>query len=285
METGPPIAGPTTGPTKGPTLGLAERLLRRDRQVLIALILLLIGLSAVYTLFGVGMRMSALNMTFGTGTAGMGGMVAPAAWGAGYTLLVFAMWWVMMTAMMLPSVAPTVLLNAALLRQGSAPGQVRVISLVFLVGYLLAWGGVSAVATLVQWALESAQLVSPMTMSLVETTPGALLLIAAGAFQFTPLKTACLSHCRSPVEFLTTRRRKGGAGALAMGLEHGLYCLGCCWSLMALLFVGGIMNLYWIVGLAVFVAVEKLTRAGDRLGRLAGAALIGAGVYLLVIGA
>ena len=110
-------------------------------------------------------------------------------------------------------------------------------------------------------------------MTLIDSLPGGMVLIAAGLFQFTPLKQACLSHCQSPARFLTERRRSGHRGAFKMGLEHGIYCLGCCWFLMTLLFVGGIMNLYWIVGLAAFVAFEKLTPYGGPTSKVAGAAL------------
>ena len=132
-----------------------------------------------------------------------------------------------------------------------------------------------------QWALEAAGLVSATMMTLIDTVPGALLLIAAGVYQFTPLKAACLSQCRSPAEFITRRKRPGTSGAFVMGLEHGAYCLGCCWFLMALLFVGGIMNLYWIVGLAALVALEKLTPFGVIAGKIAGAALIVWGGFVL----
>ncbi|KUF08796.1 DUF2182 domain-containing protein [Pseudoponticoccus marisrubri] len=260
---------------------LAERLLRRDRALLLGLLALLFALAGFYTLFGVGMRMSALEMTAMSGMRDMPGPVAPGAWSAGYALLVFLMWWVMMVAMMLPSVAPTVLLHAALLRHAGRSGQVAALSGAFLGGYLAIWAGFSAMATAAQWALEAAGLVSATMMTLIDTLPGALLLIAAGLFQFTPLKAACLEHCRSPARFLADRRRPGRRGALVMGLEHGAYCLGCCWFLMALLFVGGIMNLYWIVGLAAFVALEKLLPRGPDLARLAGAGLVAWGLWIL----
>ena len=260
---------------------LTERLLRRDRRMLVALIGLLIVLAALYTLFGVGMRMSALEMTAMGGMRDMPGGAAPGAWGAGYTLLVFLMWWVMMAAMMLPSVAPTVLLHAALLRRTGGAAPAPAISTAFLCGYLAVWAAFSVLAVAAQWGLEAAGILSPTMMTIVSTVPGGLLLIAAGAFQFTPLKAACLRHCRSPAKFLTERRRPGASGAFAMGVEHGAYCLGCCWSLMALLFVGGVMNLWWIAGLAALVALEKLWRFGPVLVRVAGAAMIVAGAATL----
>jgi predicted metal-binding membrane protein len=109
----------------------------------------------------------------------------------------------------------------------------------------------------------------------------AVMLVAAGLWQLTPLKRACLRRCRSPVQFLTARRRSGAVGALAMGMEHGRYCVGCCWLMMALLFVGGIMNLYWIAGLALYALAEKLLPGGERIARIAGAALLASGLALL----
>jgi len=253
---------------------LAERVLRRDRLTLMALIGVLFVLAGLYTVFGVGMRMSALDMTAMRGMKDMPMSGMAGAWSLSYAVLVFLMWWVMMIAMMLPSAAPTILLHAAMQRHAAQGAQSAAISGIFLAGYLVTWAGFSAVAALSQWALERMGLVSSSMMTLTGTVPGGLVLIAAGVFQFTPLKSACLAHCRSPVKFLTEHRKPGRRGAFLMGLEHGVYCLGCCWSLMALLFVGGIMNLYWIVGLAAFVALEKLAPWGDRLGRIAGVGLV-----------
>jgi predicted metal-binding membrane protein len=260
---------------------LTERLLQRERIVLVAIIGFLFALAGLYTLFGVGMSMSALEMTAMRGMRDMPGPGIVGAWGAGYALLVFLMWWVMMVAMMLPSVSPTVLLYSALLRRGRKADRVPTISAIFLAGYLVTWAGFSVVAAAVQWFLEARGIVSPTMMTLIDTVPGALILIAAGVFQFTPLKQTCLRHCRSPAEFITRRKRSGVTGAFFMGLEHGVYCLGCCWFVMALLFVGGIMNLFWIVGLATFVALEKLTPYGEIISKIAGTALIGWGAYVV----
>ena len=261
---------------------VAERLLRRDRTVLLATIGVLFFLAGLYTIYGVGMNMTALEMTAMRGMKDMPGPREPGAWSASYALLVFLMWWIMMVAMMLPSVSPTVLLYASLLRHGGNTAQVPVVTTAFLAGYLSAWAFFSLVAATAQWGLEVLGFVSATMMTLIDTVPGALVLIVAGAFQFTPLKAACLKHCRSPAEFLTTRKRAGSAGAFFMGVEHGAYCLGCCWFLMALLFVGGIMNLYWIVVLAAFVAVEKLTPFGESLSKVAGLALVAWGVWVLI---
>jgi len=231
-------------------------------------------LAGLYTVFGVGMRMTAIEMTAMSGMREMPGVVRPGDWSAGYVILVFLMWWVMMTAMMLPSLAPTVLLNSALLRMGRSASTAPALSTAFLAGYLVIWAVFSAIAEAAQWGLEALRLVSPTMMTIVDTLPGGLVLIVAGIYQFTPLKAACLRHCRSPAKFLTERRRAGRGGAFAIGIDHGAYCPGCCRSLMALLFVGGIMNLWWIAGLTAFVALEKLARSGPLLSRAAGAALI-----------
>lgn len=262
-------------------IGVAERLLRRDKALVAASLALLFALSGLYTVFGVGMDMSALEMTAMRGMRDMPGSGTPGQWSAGHWPLMFLMWWLMMVAMMLPSASPTVLLYTALLRQSSRAQSAPVVSAAFLVGYLTAWAAFAAFATSLQWSLEAAGLVSATMMTLTGSIPGALVLIAAGIYQFTPLKAACLRHCRSPADFITRRKRTGLAGALAMGVEHGAYCLGCCWFLMALLFVGGIMNLYWIVGLTAFVAIEKLAPVGRIASIVGGAALILWGGYIL----
>ena len=262
-------------------LSLTERILRRDRLLLVAFVGSLCGLAAIYTVFGVGMRMTALEMTAMRGMRDMPGPSIPGVWSIGYGLLVFLMWWVMMVAMMLPSVLSTVLLHASLLRHAGRGSAVPVASAAFLAGYLLAWAGFSLMAAVLQWTLEAAGIVSSTMMILIDTVPGALVLISAGIYQFTPLKTACLEQCRSPAKFLTERRRFGVGGALRMGAEHGIFCLGCCWFLMALLFVGGIMNLYWIVALTVFVALEKLTPWGLFLSKTAGVGLVAWGTWII----
>jgi predicted metal-binding membrane protein len=190
------------------------------------------------------------------------------------------MWWVMMVAMMLPSAAPMLLLYARVTSEGRSSRSSLISTSMFTGGYLLAWGGFSVVAVTLQWTLESARLLSPM----LETTNkwlGAGILICAGLWQLTPMKGVCLRHCRTPFGFLANNWREGNRGALLMGLEHGAWCLGCCWALMALLFFGGIMNLYWIVGLAIFVLVEKTFPFGHWVGRIVGLILVGSGVLLL----
>lgn len=263
-------------------IGLTERLLRRDRKLLIVMVAILFVLAGLYTIYGVGMRMTALQMTAMREMRDMPGLKALGYWSLGYSVLVMLMWWVMMIAMMLPSVAPTVLLHSALTRNGTSAAQVPTISSSFLGGYLVIWGVFSVAATAAQYVLESAGIVSATMMTLINSLPGSIVLIAAGLFQFTPLKQACLSHCQSPAKFLTERRRPGHSGAFIMGLEHGTYCLGCCWFLMALLFVGGIMNLYWIVGLALYVLAEKIVPNPRFFARCTGAVLIVWGLWCIL---
>jgi predicted metal-binding membrane protein len=204
----------------------------------------------------------------------------PEAWTWDYTVVMFTMWWVMMIAMMLPSAAAVPLLVAALNRR-SQPGRMPYGTTgFFAAGYLLAWAFFSVAAVAAQWWLAQSGLLSAM-MEATSPRLAGVLLIAAGVWQVTPFKQACLRRCRSPVQFVTERRRPGNRGGLLMGIEHGAFCVGCCWTLMALLFVGGVMNLYWIVGLAAFVLIEKLLPAGQRIGQVAGAASALWGLVLL----
>jgi predicted metal-binding membrane protein len=194
-------------------------------------------------------------------------------------LALFAMWAVMMAAMMAPSAAPLVLAFARVNRRQSANG-VAAPAAILLAGYLLAWTGFSLVAALLQLGLHGADLLSH-AMASNSTLLSGLLLAAAGLFQFSPLKRACLARCRSPFGFLVSDWRDGHWGALLLGLKHGAYCVGCCWMLMLLPFVAGVMNLLWMAAIAALVVVEKVTPKGDLIGRLAGAALIAAGVALI----
>ncbi len=200
-------------------------------------------------------------------------------WSAMDLALLFVMWLVMMVAMMVPSATPMLLMFATIARQRRARQQPAIPTGIFLSGYLLVWAGYSAIATFAQWALHSAALLSPMMVT-TSTRLGGGLLIVAGLFQFTPLKSLCLSRCRSTLGFLTAEWREGLRGALIMGVKHGGYCVTCCWSLMALLFVAGVMNLLWVVAIAVFVLLEKLTPSGKLLSRAAGVVFIAAGFWM-----
>lgn len=258
---------------------LLAGILRRDRRVVASALILVTLLSWMYILAGAGMGMSGVEMTRHS-VMGMD-MLVVGAWDLEFIVLMFLMWWIMMIAMMLPSATPMILLAAALNRKSASGQQPFGSTGAFTLGYLLAWAGFSAMAVLAQWALQESALISGMLRS-TNTIFSALLLLVAGAWQFTPLKQACLRHCRSPVEYLIRHRGEGNAGALMMGVRHGLYCLGCCWFLMALLFVGGVMNLFWIIGLAIYVWIEKILPYGERVARVFGVILILVGTLMLM---
>ncbi len=201
-------------------------------------------------------------------------------WGAMGVFLLFVMWAVMMVAMMVPSAAPMILTFLDVNRRRETAGRPFVPVGFFLAGYLAIWTTYSAVATLAQWGLHKAALLSPAMAATSPLLNGGLL-IAAGIFQWTPLKHVCLKGCRSPLSFLMSEWREGKAGAFIMGLRHGSYCVGCCWVLMALLFVAGVMNLLWVAVIALFVMAEKSLPRGDLLGNVAGVALVAAGAGLI----
>ena len=275
-----------------PESSLIEAALKRDRVVVIVGLGAVILLSWAY-LFYLAQGMDAMSDTNGPAMAGSGGSVAAPlvmAWGPVDFTLTFLMWGVMMVAMMAPSAAPMILTFAAVNRRrrnhhplspAAAPRTPIVPTGVFLAGYLLAWCAFSLAATLAQWGLHSAALLSPM-LSSVSPVLGGILLLTAGVFQWSPLKYACLNRCRTPMSFLTADWQEGYQGALSMGLRHGFYCLGCCWALMGLLFVLGVMNLLWIATLAAFVLAEKVLPAGHWIGRGAGLGLTAWGLWLII---
>ncbi len=216
--------------------------------------------------------------------AGMNSMAAGMAprlraWTVVEFVLMFVMWAIMMIAMMLPSAAPMILLHARVQRQAGAAAT-HLSTWAFAVGYLTAWTLFSFGATALQWGLEQAALLSPM-MATTDRRLGASVLLVAGIYQLTPLKYACLEHCRSPLQFVSEHWRPGVVGALKMGLHHGMYCIGCCWFLMALLFVGGVMNLVWIAVIAGFVLIEKVAPHGRRVAHASAVALLAAALFLL----
>jgi predicted metal-binding membrane protein len=257
-----------------------EAVLRRDRFVVSAALVAVIAIAWIWIVLGAGTGMNAVAMTRMAGMPDMDMMMERAVWTPGYAGLIFAMWWVMMVAMMLPGAAPMLLLFARVNRAQKARDRPYVATGIFAAGYLAAWGGFSALAAGLQWGLEQLDLLSPM-MTTTSYWLGGAILLAAGAWQLTPIKRVCLRHCRSPLSFLAQKWRPGRLGALRMGLEHGTYCLGCCWFLMALLFFGGIMNLFWIAGLAGFVLLEKTIPMGHWIGRIAGTAVAAWGFVLL----
>jgi predicted metal-binding membrane protein len=235
---------------------LAGRILRHERLIVLSGAALLALISWWYIATGAGM---AHEMT---------AMAAPP-FGA-----MVLMWWLMMVAMMLPAASPAILLYARV-REMRGGDFALAQSWMFLSGYLAVWLLFSIGAAFVQ------RLVAGPSMALGDRMAEAAVLIAAGAYQLSPLKLGCLARCRSPAQFLSRHWRPGWDGAVRLGVLHGADCVGCCWMLMALLFVGGVMNLLWIVGLTLLVTLEKLLPRGEWIGRASGMALIAWGAALL----
>lgn len=260
-----------------------ETVLRRDRTVVLTGLGLIVLLSWAYLLYlawGMSNMMvmseSSMGMEMGMEMA----MPTVQPWSAVDYWLMFVMWTVMMIAMMTPSASPMVLTYMKINRQQGNKLKPVWGTAVFFFGYLLIWTLFSAVATVAQGGLHAATLLSPM----METTSpiwGGIILIAAGVFQFTPLKQACLSHCRTPLGYFMTEWREGNWGALVMGVRHGAFCVGCCWLIMALLFVAGVMNLFWIAIIAAYVLAEKLLPSGHKLSHVIGVLLMGWGVWMI----
>jgi predicted metal-binding membrane protein len=255
-----------------------ESALRRDRAIVLTGLVAMVLVAWLYLVHLAG------DMAEMERHAAMG-MVMPRTepWSGAELLLLFVMWSVMMVAMMTPSATPMIVMFSAMNRRRAEQQGPVVRTGLFVLGYLTAWAAYSAVAAVAQWVLHGLAVLSP---AMVSTSPylGGGLLVAAGIFQWTPLKRACLTACRSPLGFLMTEWREGRAGALIMGVRHGVYCVGCCWVLMALLFVAGVMNLLWVAAIATFVLVEKVVPAGARVGQVAGAVLALAGVAMMVRG-
>lgn len=247
-----------------------EALLRHERLLYLA------GPLAAAALAWVWLVPAALDM-YGS-MSGLSMWMMAAHWDLRYGALIFVMWTVMMAAMMLPSLAPALLLYGGICRSDATGGSPTVRVYAFAVGYMAAWTAFSAVATLVQWQLFQRGLLN-MMMEVSDARISSAALILAGVFQLTPLKQSCLSRCRSPAGFISENWRRGASGGLRLGLHYGLFCLGCCWALMAVLFVCGVMNLAFIVLISVLVALEKSTRRGVMAARLIGALLIASGFY------
>ena len=264
----PPSPGPPEAPAGARGLG------RVTRAGVLAALAALTGL-AWLALGPIGRGMMA---------AGMAGMaMAPAQATVADLALGFAMWAVMMPAMMLPSAAPMILTVARVHRSRPVRGGGSLPLAAFVAGYLAVWTGFSAVAALAQWGLARAGLVAGMGGRVGPALGGALFVLG-GIYQLSPLKHACLGSCRSPLGFLLAHWRDGTGGALRMGLRHGAVCLGCCWALMVLLFAVGTMNLAWVAGLGVLVLVEKLAPGGGWIARAGGVGLVAAGVALVALG-
>jgi predicted metal-binding membrane protein len=261
---------------------------RRDRTIVLSAIVAITALAWAYVLWlaanmDMGMG-SSMGTSMGKTVSGMGAMLKPTfrPWSVIDFSYLFVMWAVMMVGMMLPSVTPMVLLYANAGRKAAENGRPLAATGWFVAGYLLAWTAFSLAATVAQWQLSRLALITPM-MSSASDLFGGLLLVAAGLYQWSPLKDACLTHCQSPLGFLISRGGFSASpwGSLRLGAEHGSLCVGCCWVLMALLFVGGVMNLLWIAGLTIFVLLEKIIPAGRLVSRLAGATMAAAGLFLL----
>ena len=253
-----------------------ERVIRRDRAFMIAGLGVLTALAWAYLLrTSAGMGAMAANAQMHM-AMGMGDMRA---WGVADWFGLFVMWTVMMVAMMLPSAAPVIVLVLGVYRR-RADVQARMAAAAFAAGYLLAWTGFSLIASAGQIAFHRASLMAP-DMRLRSAALSGVVLLVAGIYQWLPLKNTCLTHCQSPLGFLSQYWREGAIGGLMLGLRHGAFCIGCCWLLMAMLFVVGVMNLAWVAALAGLVLAEKLFRGGAVLGRVAGVAAVVWGLYLV----
>jgi predicted metal-binding membrane protein len=268
-----------------------ESLLKRDRLVIAASLAALFLLAWIFllqlagqmaTMQGMAARMMGMRVEDGISrflALTMSPMTAGLADTGATLVLVAVMWMVMMVGMMLPSAAPTILLFAALERKGKVDAPFAR-SALFTAGYFLTWGVFSIAAAAVQTALHGAGFLS-MNMATTSALLAGGIFVLAGLFEFTPLKARCLVHCRSPLEWLPQHWKPGRLGALRMGAEHGLYCVGCCWMLMLLLFVGGVMNLLWVAVIAAIVLIEKLLPRGPFFARAAGIAFAVWGVVLI----
>jgi predicted metal-binding membrane protein len=252
---------------------ILERVMRHDRLVVIAGLSLLILLSWSYLL---------LNADVGTDDmAGMAMSMGLVPWTLERWAVMLLMWLVMMVAMMLPGAAPMILLYTRIARGHDPQNKPAVGTGFFTLGYIAIWSGYSVAAVALQFWLDHLALLSPMMKTTSITVAGSVL-VMAGLYQWTPLKHACLKRCRSPLEFVLSHWRTGANGAFIMGIQHGLYCVGCCWVIMLLLFFGGVMNPYCIAGIAAFVLVEKLFPGGPWFSRVAGTLLMAWGVGVLM---
>lgn len=251
------------------------RLPQCERLVTLLSVLGLAALAWVY-LWREAVHMNAMPVS-----GSMDGGAMALAWSLEPLLLLFLMWTIMMVGMMLPSALPAILLYDSLAKKKQRQGPVVGPAWSFVGGYLAAWTGFSLGATFLQAGLQEAKLLTPMMVSGSSWLNGGVLIVA-GVYQWLPLKNACLEKCRAPLQFFLFHWRPGTVGAFRMGLEHGTFCVGCCWALMLLLFVAGVMNLLWVALIAGLVLIEKLFPRGRLVGRLAGAGMVAAGAYLIL---
>ncbi|NIP32077.1 MAG: DUF2182 domain-containing protein [Candidatus Dadabacteria bacterium] len=252
----------------------AEYLIKKDRIIIYSAIFLIILIAWAY-LFQLENEMKTMDMSI------INTMPSKEVWNFTTFLLMFVMWLVMMVAMMFPSIAPTALVFAKLYRKRKKEGKPFVQLTIFLSGYLVIWAVFSLGATILQLILQKIAFLSSM-MEITSPLLGATILLGAGVFQFTSLKNKCLTECRNPMGFLVSEWRDGIYGAFLMGIRHGYFCVGCCWMLMALLFVTGVMNLMWVAAIALFVLIEKVLPYPQWTGRIAGILLILWGLMMLV---
>ena len=298
MTTGQPQTAAEIAPSA------LEQVLRKDRAIIVAAILIIAAIAWTYTVYvaetgmGMGSMQTASESDAGTGIAmgemqeesdgsmgssGMGmAMADMRPWNAADFGLMYVMWAVMMVAMMAPSATPMLLMFATVNRRRKEREAPYVPTGIFLAGYVIVWAAFSLAATGGNWGLHQASLLSSMMGESTSGYLGGSLLVLAGVFQWSPLKYNCLKQCRTPMGFLMTSWREGPRGALRMGLEHGVYCLGCCWALMLLLFVLGIMNLVWIAALAAFVLAEKVAPKAEWVSRISGVLLLGWGIWTIL---
>ncbi len=267
-----------------------EILLKRDRRIVVAAIIVLTTVAWVYLIWlARNMTMAGTSMPVMPVMPGMnmGAAMTPIlrAWTVGDFTFIFLMWAIMMVGMMTPSATPMILIYARVARQSALDGKPLAATGWFACGYLLSWTTFSLVAALAQGLLERSAFLTPM-MAAASSRIGGFVLIAAGLYQCTPLKEACLRHCQSPFAFIQSQGgfKKGIVGSIRPGMRHGFYCIGCCWMLMALLFAGGVMNIAWIAAIAIFVLIEKAIPSGRIIVRVAGAGMAFAGVWFLVRG-
>ena len=257
----------------------ATTLSRSDRVLISACIVVVTALAWGY-LVHLDHEMST-DMEHDKAMAAMGMTTMQMPWTAADVSLTFAMWTVMMAGMMVPTAAPLLLLFAAA-RAGGERDHVVLATLIFGLGYVTVWSGFSLCAAIAQWALHQAAMLSISQAASSPQFSGAIL-ITAGGYQLTSWKSRCLTHCRSPLGFLMSNWRDGKLGAFQMGVRHGAYCLGCCWALMCVLFVVGVMNLMWVAALTVFVLLEKIGRQGAIFSRVAGAAMVVLGIAVMAL--
>ena len=268
--------------------------LEKDNLIVYLSIFLIVIITGLYTIFGIGMPMSAIEMTKMSGifsmsssmemnmNMGSNNMDMKNRWSISMAISMFLMWWLMMIAMMTPSAAPTLLLFHNLKKIGSEGKKALSYTYLFLFGYLIIWAIFSLIACIIHKFFDTSSITDAAMMQLKSVQFSGILLITAGVYQFTPLKNACLERCRTPIDFLSSNNRKGAKGSFIMGAHHGLFCLGCCWALMALLFVGGVMNLFWITGLALYVLIEKIIIQARWLDKIMGLILIIFGIFLFL---